>query len=152
MPLHSVLFVCTANICRSPLAEGLLKARIADDPDEWRIESAGVWASPGQPAAFFTRQVLQDRGVILPDQRSRRVSRMLLSEFNLILVMERAHKDTLWAAFPDLAGRILTLCELTGAPGDIDDPVGQPIEAYELTARKIETLLDTGFERLRTLA
>lgn len=150
--MRSVLFVCTANICRSPLAEGLLKARTRDDPEPWRIESAGVWATPGQPAALYTRQVLQDRGAGVPGHLSRRVSRSLLSEFNLILVMEQSHKDTLWAAFPDLAGRIYTLRELVGSPGDIEDPIGEPIEAYEQTAQEIDAILAAGFERLRLLA
>jgi protein-tyrosine-phosphatase len=150
--MYSVLFVCTANICRSPMAEGLLKGMVADEADQWRIASAGIWALVGQPAALHTRQVLQQRGLALPDFRSRSINKALMDEFNLILTMERGHKEALRAAFPEYAGKVRLLNELVGRSGDILDPVGGPVEDFEDTAQELETLLKSGYDQLRRLA
>lgn len=134
------------------MAEGLLKGMVAEEAYLWRIESAGVWALADQPAALFTRQVLQDRGVYLPDFRSRSITKELMAEFNLILTMERGHKEALRAAFPEYAGKVYMLREMAGRSGDIVDPIGSPIEDYEDTAKEIESILKNGYERLRRLA
>jgi protein-tyrosine-phosphatase len=152
--MYSVLFICTANICRSPMAQGLLRARVSEggESHDWRIESAGVWALPEQPAALFTRQVLQERGIGLGNFRSRPISRELLAEFNLVLTMERGHKEALRAAFPEFAGRIFMMRELIGDTREIADPVGNPIEDYRDTAKEMENILIKGYDRLRKLA
>jgi protein-tyrosine-phosphatase len=77
--MRSVLFICTANICRSPMAMGLLRAKVfalGEDAD-WRIESAGTWAEPGQLAAVNTRLIVAERSVNLTGHRSRTVTREL---------------------------------------------------------------------------
>lgn len=150
--MYSVLFVCTANICRSPMAMGLLRAKVEQEADEWRIESAGVWAQNGQPAAVFTRQVLADRGIELGNFRSRPITRELVESFNLILTMERGQKEALRAAFPQQASKVFLLTEMANRFGDIVDPIGGPLMDYEDTAREIEHLLTKGYERIRELA
>ena len=62
--MPAVLFVCTANICRSPMAEVLFRAwlRRAAVPGKWVVASAGTWAEPGAPAAAFSQQVAAERG------------------------------------------------------------------------------------------
>jgi protein-tyrosine-phosphatase len=136
------------------MAEGLLRARVlaAGEADDWRIESAGVWAIPGQPAALFTRQVLQERSIGLGDFQSRPITRSLLSGFNLVLTMERGHKEALRAAFSEYASLIYMLREMIGDTREISDPIGGPIEDYRDTAKEMEYILTKGYDRLRKLA
>ncbi len=152
--MRSVLFVCTANICRSPMAMGLLRAKVialGEDAD-WRIESAGNWAEPGQPAAINTRLIVAERGVDLTNHRSRLVTRELLKEFNLVLTMEAGQKEALRAEFREDARRVFLLSEMIGKAYDIVDPVGKPLDEYRWTAHEIRVILNEGYERIRTLA
>ena len=150
--MYSVLFVCTANVCRSPMAMGLLKAKVKSEKDTWRIESAGVWAMPGYPAAENTQLILSEIGVDLSGHASRPVSRELLAEFKLILTMESGHKEALKAAFPQFASRVYMLSEMIGKVDDLGDPIGRPLVDFRATAREIHQVLTQGFGRIRALA
>ena len=149
---HTVLFVCTANICRSPMAMGLLKARVAEDEGDWRVESAGVWADYGYPAASNTIKVVRERGVRLEDHLSRPLTGEMLTEFNLILVMEKNHKEALRMAFPELAPRIYLLTEMVDRYEDIVDPIGGTQADFEETASEVEAILTQGFEKISRLS
>jgi protein-tyrosine-phosphatase len=150
--MHSVLFVCTANICRSPMAMGLLRAKTAHSKEAWRIESAGTWALQSRPAAEKTRQVLEQQGIDVSDHHSRPVTRELLDSFNLILTMERGHKEALQVEFPRLAGRVYTLTEMVDGFGDIEDPIGGSPEAFEATYEEIDQILEQGFDKIKQLS
>jgi protein arginine phosphatase len=141
---HSVLFVCTANICRSPMAVGLFKHMIEGGSDIWRVESAGVYARVGWPAAEYTLQVLERRGIDLSEHRSRLITVDIAENFRLILTMEKNHKEAIQAAFPKLSGRIKLLTEIVGENRDIVDPIGRSYLEYEDTAREMESILKRG--------
>src|SRR5450759_2792857 len=106
--VKSVLFVCTANICRSPMAMVLFRERVKgrSDTQEWRIESAGAWAEEGLAASPYTREVMAARGLSLDAHRSRMVSQDLLTPFKLILTMEEGHKESLQVEFPQIQNRV----------------------------------------------
>jgi len=149
--MPSILFVCTGNICRSPLAAALWRARVAGEPG-WRVESAGTWALDEHPASANTLAVLAERGLEATSHRARTVNGELLSAFNLILVMERGHAEALRAEFPDVAGRVYLLSEMIGKKFDIADPYGGPVVEYEATAQEIERIFELGADRMRELA
>lgn len=150
--MYSALFVCTANICRSPMAVALLRARVAEQSSLWRIASAGVWARPGNEAAVNTQLVVQHRGQDLSAHRSQPVTRELVGAFNLVLVMERGHKEALRAAFPEYASRIYLLWEMAGEPREVVDPIGRSMVDYEDTANEMEIIFEQGWERICQLA
>ena len=152
--MKSVIFVCTANMCRSPMAEALFRSLVHDrgESDEWRIESAGVRASAGQPATENTQVVAAERGMDLRGHRSQLASGAALEPFALVLVMEESQRRRLKEAAPELAGRVHLLSEMAGQHEDIWDPVGGELENYRAMADEIEGILRTGFDRIRELA
>jgi len=152
---RSVLFVCTANICRSPMAAALFRSRLEKErPDwkEWRIESAGTWASDGESATKNSRLVMSQRGLDIHGHRSKTVTAEALESFDLILTMESGHKEALKVEFPSLSDRIYMLSEMEGSSDPIDDPYGQPIQAYEEAANKMDRILENGFTKIVLLA
>ncbi len=151
--MPSVLFVCTANICRSPMAEALFRNIVCETfpKEKWRIESAGTWANNGQPASENAQLVMQQRGLEISHHRSRRITEDMLADFDLILTMSKGHKETLILEFPAVAKRVYLLSEMVGKDYDIDDPIGRSENEYAVTSGEIETLLTQGLQKIRRL-
>lgn len=145
--MPAILFVCSANQCRSPMAEvlfeELLEAR--GEREEWRVESAGVWAYGGASATTNAQLAMRARGLDLSGHASQLTERTLLKQFDVIVVMEGEHKSVLQSANPDLAERIFTIRELVGQQGDFNDPVGGSLEVYETAAEELRQLLLESF-------
>jgi len=150
--MYSILFVCTANICRSPMAMGLWQDMVKDRAEEWIVESAGTWAPEGEPAALRTQLVLKELGIDLQDHRSRQVNQQMLSQFNLILVMERGHKEALQIEFPEIAQNVYLLSEMIDANFEIHDPIGMSMVEFLETRGEISQLLKDGSEKIYSLA
>lgn len=148
-----ILFVCTANICRSPVAEAVLRHRLRErGMADWTVGSAGTWAVQERGAAQNSIQVLAERGMDINDHRSRMVSDELLEEADLILCMESGHVEALKAEFPEVAHRIHLLSETAGESFSISDPYRGPLEAYQQMAATVTDLIDRGLQRIIDLA
>ncbi len=153
--MASIIVLCTANMCRSPMAEALLKRKLEGRPDtaDWRVESAGTWTITDRPVASRTLEVmLRLFGIDLTAHRSRLVKRSLLRPFDLILVMEAGQKEAIRVEFPELASRVFLLYEMVGLKRDVSDPIGGAAKDFEDTAREIDDLLTRGLERIIQLA
>ena len=114
--MPSIIFVCTANICRSPVAEALFRDWLRQRPEAgaWRVSSAGTWADEGAAASAYAIEVLAEAGLDLKSHRSRRVEREMIAAADLLLCMTRSQREALQAEFPDLAGRIQLLTAMAG--------------------------------------
>ena len=152
--MPSVLFVCTANRCRSPIAMTFLREKVKSlaSQDDWRVESAGAWADEGLPVLEGAQVVMEERGFDLTTHRSRPLTGELLRSFQLILTMESGHKEALQIEFPDIARRVYLLSEMAGIVADIRDPVGKSLPQFREVAGDIESMVNTGFDRIVNLA
>ena len=146
----SVLFVCTANQCRSPMAEALLKSLVArrGEADRWQIQSAGTWTEPGRPATQLSQVVMRQRNIDLSDHRSRLIDANLLVAASVILVMTRHHQEAIQAEFPEIQHKVYLLSQLVDRSFDIEDPYGGSLDDYELCATDLQNILTDGYDRL----
>jgi protein-tyrosine phosphatase len=153
--MPSILFVCTANQFRSPIAASCLKQMLNQEypGDNWIVESAGTWAEAGLPAPGFALQTSQKLGLPGLDKHvTRQVDKNLLDRFDLVIVMEAGHKEALVNEFPTLRGRVWLLTEIvTGIPYNIADPTDPDADPDQVAA-EIQVLIMKGAERILQLA
>lgn len=150
--MRSVLFVCTANVCRSPMAMAIFSRLIQEDSEEWRVESAGTRAIEGVPVAQKTQAILKQNGIDLGSYYSRPVNSELVHSSDLILTMEQGQKEALVIEFPEAANRIFSISEMVGLKYDVPDPMGKSLADFQATYNEIERTLKLGIEKIRRLA
>ena len=152
--MPSVIFVCTANICRSPVAEALFRHWLRQRPEavEWQVSSAGTWAQTGAPASTYAREVLSELGLDVSQHRSRRIERDMAEAAGLVVCMTRSQREALQTEFPDLADRIQLLSAMAGPAYDIADPYGGPRQGYVDMVAEVKQLVEAGGARLMALA
>ncbi|MDQ7093019.1 low molecular weight protein arginine phosphatase [Desulfosporosinus sp. PR] len=141
-----LLFICTGNTCRSPMAEGLAHELLGEGV---QVSSAGMEAWEGDKASPQALKVLKERNVDLSDHRSRRVSLELLSGADWIIPMTQAQEESLKRRFPQFAPKIRCLGEWGERPYDIRDPWMGSVSEYRQTALEIEELLRSLKEQLK---
>jgi protein-tyrosine phosphatase len=138
----NILFVCLGNICRSPFAQGLF-TKLADQKGLKGVhaESAGLLALPGNSATFLAQKVAAEYGVDLTEHKAKLLSEKLVNGSDLILVMEKSHKDTLLTNFPeaaDTAFLIRHFARFGSRNRGVADPYGLQYDAYRFCFLDIE--------------
>ena len=149
--MPSVLFVCTGNLHRSPMAKYLFKS-LVQDATGWQISSAGTYTRNGMQTNAEVLSVLKSYGIDASAHRTQVVTRRKIQAHNLVLCLASNHKEALRAEFPDLKDRIYLLSEMVGRSESIDDPIGGPLVEYQAVAREINEYLTQGLERIIELA
>lgn len=149
-----VLFVCSGNICRSPMAEHLFRdlANKAGDGQRLRVASAGTLSILGEPAATYPQQMLLQDGIDMSAHRSCALDQQLIDEAEVILVMTRMHRQDILTRFMRAEDKVYLLSEMVGKRFDIQDPYNGSAQEYAYCKGEIEDLLTRGYERIRDLA
>ena len=148
--IHRILLVCTGNICRSPLAEALLKRDLAARGcAEIEVGSAGTGAWDGAPASEGAYLVGLERGLDLSGHRARLLTRELVESADLVFTMARHHR----ARVEELGGegRVFVFGEYAGRDGEdaeVSDPFGGDLDVYRDTCVELEALSAAVTERL----
>lgn len=150
MPTH-VLFVCSGNTCRSPMAEGLFNNMAGEKAGDKSIcaSSAGIYACNGEPATPFTLEVMREIGININEHRSLRLIAAMLKSADLILTMTHAQKEAINSQWPEFAkDKLFTLKEfgrqVSGQQidNDIKDPFGGSKNEYESCLANIKGALE----------
>ncbi len=139
-----VLFVCTGNTCRSPMAEGLLKHNC----DICDVLSAGIHAPDDSPASENAVQVMRQRGIDIGGHRAATVTGSVMQEADVVLTMTGAHKQALQQMFPEAAGKVYTLGEFVDVNMDIPDPYMGNSQVYSACADVLERLIQLAVPKL----
>jgi protein-tyrosine phosphatase len=148
-----ILFICTANICRSPVAEALLKDRLERRGyTDWTVSSAGTWALTRRPAAQYSQIVSAQNGLDISDHISRMVEKPLLQDADLVLCMEEGHVEALKVEFPDQAYKVYPITAMSGPIYSVNDPFGGPLQDYQVMIAELTRLVDKGFDQIIELA
>ncbi len=153
--MPSVLFVCTANLYRSPLAAAFLRAELKDAPggNEWVIDSAGTWTKSGAPIHAQTIEDAHRFGLDIRTHKSQQVTAELLARYDLILAMETGHKEALLIEFPDQSKNIHLLSEVVDElTYDIPDPFSSEGEHDRDVAVELHKIITSGYKRIFAMA
>jgi len=141
--IRGVLFVCVGNVCRSPMAEGLLQSVMP----MIRVGSAGIHAQSGMRADPHAVAVMQANGIDISEHRAQPLSPSLCVAYDVVFVMDRALKHSVLSRYPQLRGRVYTL-----ADEGIADPYQQPHDAFVECHARIAAAVDVWQPRLHALA
>ena len=143
----NLLFVCTGNTCRSPMAEGIARAVGREQHVDVVTLSTGLFCVPGAKVSEESVVAVQELvGEDISEHSSRPLKIDFVKAADYVLAMTEDHKKILLRQFPFDSKKIMTLAEFGGEDGDVVDPFGQTQEVYSKTAKQIVEYIRKGIE------
>lgn len=152
--MRTILFVCTGNQYRSPIAAEVFRTQLKRDgrAAEWIVNSAGTWTSSGQSPPQAAVELARSHGVTIEGHETRMLTAAMLAETNLVIVMEEGHKESIKAEFPFACKKVRLLSQVVeGITYDIPDPVLAKAEAGNII-RDLVVMIRTGYKKICSVA
>lgn len=148
-----IMFICTGNICRSAMAEGMMKKLAKDNNLDLEICSCGIYAEDGDYATYNAIEASKYYDVDIKNHRATNIRNSKIKEMDIILCATESHKQSVLYMYPELKGKVFTMKEYAkldknGQDMDIKDPWGYDINVYQNCAKKIEECLTKIIEKI----
>lgn len=143
-----IMFICTGNICRSAMADGLLKKRLKDlDKKDMEVYSCGVFAEDGDEPTYNAIEAMKYYDVNLKTHKATNIQNSNIEEMDLILCMTQSHKNSVLNMYPKLKDKIFTLKEYvkykeSAQDIDVQDPWGYDMQTYKKCAEEISICIE----------
>ena len=152
-----IMFICTGNICRSAMAQWLLKYKVEERKmDNIEVYSCGVYAEDGDTPTWEAKRVMIDEySIDMSKHRATNIVNSNIKEMDLILCATLSHKRDVLRIYPDLEGKVFTMKEYVGYERqyhekfDIKDPWGYDIETYRACVAEIDECLELLLDKIK---
>lgn len=149
-----IMFICTGNICRSAMAEGMMRKLVIENNIDVEIYSCGIYAETGDFATYNAAQVAKEYNADISSHRATNIRESKIEEMDLILCATTSHKQSVLYLYPNLQGKVYTMKEYAkldknGQDMDIKDPWGYDEVVYRKCASEIEECLEKIVEILK---
>lgn len=143
-----ILFVCTGNTCRSPMAQGIAQKTASDRNMQIQALSAGIMVAPGSKVSNFSVESLKEYNIDISSHIPTQLDLNILSESDLVVTMTKAHKEMIINASPQFADKVKAFCDFT-LYDDISDPYGADLNTYKKCASQIYDAVVKLYERIK---
>jgi protein-tyrosine phosphatase len=152
--MPTILFVCTGNQYRSPIAAEVFRDQLVQDghDKEWIVNSAGTWTTPGQDSPLAAIELACAHGVTIEGHKTRALTANMLAESDLVIVMEESHRESIKAEFPFAREKVYLLSQVVeGFTYDIPDPAAANGEASHIIGDLV-TMVQAGYLKICRIA